>query len=98
VKTRLAELLAELRAVTPAGADVPTAAQATNAVNIVIHGRGSRIQIAQADRDASNSAVEAAPALVPDSPFWTLGRRVGAAIVGVATVAAAVFAAIQIWG
>lgn len=98
VKTRLAELLAELRAVTPASADLPTAAQATNAVNIVIRGQGNRIQIAQAEGEAISSAKATAIDQTADGPFWTLGRRIGALVVGLATVAAAVFAGIQIWG
>lgn len=96
VRTRLAELLGELRAVTPANADVPTAAQANNAVNVVVHGRGNHVQIAQA-HEGGNSSIDETPPPA-DSSFWTRGRRLGAILVGIATIAGAVFAAIQIWG
>lgn len=98
VRTRLAELLAELRAATPADADGPTATQATNAVNVVVHGRGNHVQIAQASERATNSVEQPPAQSTTDAPFWTLGKRVSAILVGAATIAGAIFAAIQIWG
>lgn len=92
VKTRLAELLAELRAAIPRGTQLPSAAQATNAVNIVVHGRGHRINVAQASGEADAKTGAAADS---DGPFWTLGRRVAAIIVGAATVLGTVVAVLQ---
>lgn len=90
VRTRLAELLGEIRAQTPPTADVPTAAQASNAVSIVLHGKGHRVQVSQADDGSEASAVIKPEA--NDGRFWTLGRRIGATVVGLATIAATVIA------
>jgi hypothetical protein len=98
VKTRLVELLAELRASTPRGAELPTATQAAKAVNIVVHGRGNRIQLAQASGEAQAENVGGARASDVDEPFWTLGKRIGAGIVGVATIVGTVIAIIQVNG
>lgn len=92
VKTRLAELLAELRAATPSGAQLPTAAQATAAVNVVVHGRGNRITVAHASGEAHASTAAAAEA---EGPFWTLGRRIAAICVGAATILGTVIAVLQ---
>lgn len=90
IRTRLAELIAELRSGTPQGQALPTPAQAANAVNFVINGRGNRVSIAQATDGGSVTAPE------NDSPrFWTTARIVGAGIVGLATVVATVLALIQ---
>ncbi|MGB4137942.1 MAG: hypothetical protein WA971_15355 [Microbacterium sp.] len=96
VRTRLAELLGELRAVTPTGADVPTAAQAANAVNIVIHGKGNSVHVAHADGNGTSALVERGE--IRDGRFWTLGKRVGASVVGLATIAATVIAWWQFQG
>lgn len=96
VRTRLAELLGELRAVTPANADAPTASQAANAVNIVIHGKRNRVNVAHADGESASASVEAGRSA--DGPFWTLGKRIGAIVVGVATIAATVIAWWQFQG
>lgn len=95
VRTRLAELLGELRAVTPPNVDVPTAAQASNAVSIVIHGKGNRVNVAHAI-DGSTASVGDDEG--NDGRFWTLSKRIGAAIVGAATIAAAVIAWWQLQG
>jgi hypothetical protein len=89
VRTRLAELLGELRAVTPARADGPTADQASNAVNVVINGKGNRVHVAQAQGGEPASANSGE---VVEGRFWTFGRRIWAAVVGLATVAGAVIA------
>jgi hypothetical protein len=92
VRTRLAELIAELRATTPQGQALPTAAQAANAVNLVINGRGHRVNIAQA---ANGSTVTAASG--DEKPhFWTRAKLVGAAAVGLATIAGTAIAALQL--
>jgi len=95
VRTRLAELLGELRAVTPANVDVPTAAQASNAVNVVIHGKGNRVHVAHASGAAASASSGSDDR---DGPFWTLSKRIGALVVGVATVAGVVIAWWQLQG
>ena len=92
VKTRLAELFGELRAATPAAAEVPTAAQAANALNVVVHGKGNRVQVSHA-QDGSISSSDVGTRDKPsDKPFWTVSKAVWSAAVGLATIAAAVFA------
>lgn len=90
VRTTLTELVAEMRAGTP-GEATPTAELADQAVNIAVHGRGARITVtsAQASGGATASA-SPVPSRV-ENGFWTFWRKVGAVIVGVATVAAAWF-------
>lgn len=91
IRTRLAELIAELRSATPRGQDLPTPAQASNAVNLVINGRGHRVNITQA---ADGGSVVAPPE--PESrPFWTTAKIIGAAFVGLATITGTVVAILQ---
>ncbi|MFK4113785.1 hypothetical protein ACI2K6_04085 [Microbacterium sp. NPDC006705] len=92
IRTRLAELIAELRSATPQGQNLPTPTQAANAVNFVINGRGNRVSIAQA---ADGSTITAAPEEAKPR-FWTRARLVGAAAVGLATIAGTVIAALQL--
>jgi hypothetical protein len=92
IRTRLAELIAELRSATAQGQDLPTPAQAANAVNFVINGRGIRVNIAQA---AGGSTITAAPADV-EPRFWTRTKLVGATVVGLATIAGTLIAALQL--
>lgn len=91
IRTRLAELIAELRSGTPRGQDLPSPAQAANAVNFVINGRGNRVSIAQA---AHGSTITSRPDEAPRR-FWTTARIIGAAIVGLFTIAGTVIAALQ---
>lgn len=90
VRTRLAELIAELRSATLSGRELPSAVQASNAVNLVINGRGNRVNINQANGGS---------AITPEAPaaprIWTRTRITGAAVVGLATVVATVIAVVQ---
>ncbi|PRB18851.1 hypothetical protein [Microbacterium sp. MYb62] len=91
VRTRLAELIAELRSTTSSDQALPTPMQAANAVNLVLNGRGHRVSIAQA---AGNGVVT--PVLGDDEPrFWTTARVIGAAVVGLATLTGTGIAIIQ---
>lgn len=85
VKTRLAELMVELRAATPRDADLPTAAAAGNAVNIVINGRGNSVSVANATGESQKRPSDLT-AGKGERRFWTLGKRIGAFAVGLATV------------
>ncbi len=92
VRTRLAELIAELRSGTPRGQDLPSPTQASNAVNFVINGRGNRVNISQAsDGSVISSQAEGRPR------FWTKARVLGAGVVGVATVVGTVVTIVQLW-
>jgi hypothetical protein len=94
VRTRLAELLAELRAVTPAGQSVPTPPQAQHAVNIVLNGIGTRATLNMISAgEGSTNRIDAQPD--SQTNFWTLGRRVAAGVAGAAALAASVIAIVQ---
>lgn len=84
IRTRLAELIAELRSSTPAGQSLPTPAQAANAVSFVINGRGNRVRISQ----ASEGGTVTLPTEDETKPFRTRAKQVGAAAVGLATIIA----------
>lgn len=95
IKTRLAELIGELRSMTSPQQEIPTASQATNAVNLVINGKGSRVNIAQASEGGVIlTGSPEGPALEPR--FWTIGKRIVAATVGAATIGAFVLAVWQL--
>lgn len=92
VRTRMAQMLGELRAVTPAGAALPTPADANRAVSIVIHGKNNRVSVAHA---ADGGIASTGENCEPESRFWTTGRRIGAVVVGAFTIAATVIAWLQ---
>jgi hypothetical protein len=93
VRTRLAELLAELRAVTPSDQLLPTADQTRQAVNVVLRGFArAEINTINAGAGSTNSIGSAQE---QSRSFWTRARRIGAAVVGAATIAAGVVAVIE---
>jgi len=94
VRTRLAELLGELRASTPEGI-TPAAADVAAAVNVVVRGKGNRVTIAQAGRAESVSAGARAD---DETRFWTVGKKVGAFLVGLASIAGVIIAWLQFSG
>lgn len=99
VRNYLVQLVAEMRAMSP-GEDKVRAEVATQAVNVVVKGMGRKtvtVNTAQTSGSDSPAMAKVEPAEEPDSPFWTTSRRIGAAVVGVATIAGAVFAAIQVF-
>ncbi|PQZ53152.1 MULTISPECIES: hypothetical protein [unclassified Microbacterium] len=91
VRTRMAQMLGELRAVTPAGAALPNPVDASKAVSIVIHGKNNRVSVAHAASGGVASTAEGET----EGRFWTTGRRIGAALVGACTIAATVIAWFQ---
>lgn len=90
IRTRLAELIAELRSATSPGQTLPTPDQAANAVNVVINGRGNRVNVVQA---AHGGTVASAPD--QPKPRLTRARLIGAAAVGLATIVGTVVAVLQ---
>ena len=92
IRTRLAELIAELRSGTAPGQALPTPAQAANALHLVINGRGNRVSIAQ----ATNGGVIKHKQEDGTRPSWTRARLIGAGMVGLATIAGTVIAALQL--
>jgi hypothetical protein len=98
VRTDLVKLVAEIRAATPAGHAVPSEEATNQAMNFLITGKRNKVQIhaANAAGPHSNAAVTHTQSSEPETGFWTASRKVGGVIVGLATIAGAVFAAIQV--
>jgi hypothetical protein len=98
VRTALTMLVAELRATTPANEPVPSTEAANHAVQLIVTGKRHNISVnaAQAAGDSSTASVAVPEPHEVESPFWTRSRRIGAFIVGAATIIAAVAAVIAI--
>jgi len=94
VRTTLAELVAEMRAGMPQNQDVPSGELVTQAVNVAVHGHKSRVTVTSASASGSSSAL-VGPGPSADTPFWTRWRKIGAFLVGLATVAASVVAVLR---
>lgn len=97
IRTSLMQLVAEIRVAIPKGAEVPTPEAADNAINVVVNGKRARVSVAAAQASGGSSATLASEAPSEESGFWTTSRWIGAAIVGIATIAAAVFAGIEVF-
>jgi hypothetical protein len=82
---------------TPAGQELPSEEITTQATNFVISGKRAKVTVsaAQAGGSGTQASATAPPEPQSESGFWTTSRRIGAAVVGVATIAGAVFAAIE---
>ncbi len=98
VKTTAAQLVGELRAATPAGAELPTPAATTQAVNVVVHGKARNVTVSTGVATDQASVGSAAAATGDARGRWTTSRKVGAFVVGVAGIASAVLAGFQVWG
>jgi hypothetical protein len=99
VRNALVKLVAEIRASTPAGQELPSEEIATQAMNFAISGKRAKVNVtaAQASGSDTQATVTVPSERQSESGFWTTSRRIGAAVVGAATIAAAVFAAIQVF-
>lgn len=99
VRTALVKLVAELRATIPEGQDVPSTAAANQAMNFVITGKRAKVSVnaAQASGEGAAASTTASTEGGSESGFWTTSRRLGGAVVGLATIAAAIFAAIEVF-
>lgn len=98
IRTALTVLVAELRANMSLNEQVPSAAVANQAVQVLVTGKRHNISVntAQADGEGTSATVNAPEPKEPDSPFWTRSRKIGAFIVGAATIIGAVAAVIAI--
>jgi AbiTii-like protein len=98
IRTALTLLVAELRAKMPRDEHVPSAAVANEAVQLVVTGKRHNISVntAQAEGDSSSATVTIPEQKEVESPFWTRSRRIGAIVVGAATIIGAVAAVIAI--
>jgi hypothetical protein len=98
IRTTLAQLVSELTATMQRGQDVPTPDQAKQAVQVAVNGRGSRVTVTTAQASgaaASTVTLESQPPPADETSFWTRSRKVGAAIVGLATIIATLVAVIE---
>ena len=96
VRTSLVQLVAELRAVTPKGQEIPSSEAATQAVNVVLHGKRSHVVINAPQAVEGSTASVTNDAGPEESEFWTRSRRIGAFVVGLASIAGAVAAILQL--
>jgi hypothetical protein len=89
IRTALTQLVAELRANMASDEAVPSAEAANQAVNVVVTGKRSQVNVTTAQ--ASGHEATATPTVEGDGPpesgFWTRWRKIGAFVVGAATVA-----------
>ncbi|MGI8624083.1 MAG: hypothetical protein ACR2NB_11515 [Solirubrobacteraceae bacterium] len=95
VRTNLTVLAAELRATMSTDQEVPSAQQADQAVSVVVTGRRSSVNVTSAQASGCSSS-SIAPVEADSSPFWTRSRKIGAAVVGLATITSAVIAVITL--
>lgn len=97
VRTALTQLVAELRANMSKDEDVPSAEAANQAVSVVVTGKRSRVHVTSALASGAHTSAKAdVDSEPPREPgFWTRSRRIGAFIVGLASVAAAVVALVE---
>jgi hypothetical protein len=93
IRTALAELVAEMRAGMSGNEQVPSPELANQAVQIAVHGRGSRITFNNAQSASGTITQTTAPE--EDSPAWKRWLVIGGFIVGVVTV---IGVAVQIFG
>ena len=90
VRTALTVLVSEINAHTPKGIDTPTAEVATNAITFAVSGKRNVIHVTS----AQGGSTIAMPATTPDKVHWL--RIVGAIILGLVAIAAAVFGLMQV--
>ncbi len=81
IRTRLVALVAEMRAEMPDETDVPSAAIADNAVNVIVHGKKAKFTVNTAQASSAGTATTNPPR--EKRSVWV---RLGAAIVGIASI------------
>lgn len=91
IRTKLAELIAELSAAMPATQESPTPEQAAAAVTFLVTGKRSKVSFSNAQATGGGNATSRQSAPKDSEPgWWTLGRKVGAFVVGCCVIAGAV--------
>ncbi len=99
IRTILTQLVAEMRIASPSGTGTPTAESADQAINVVVNGGKRTVVSVNASRsDTGDAASTMAGSDSTETGFWTRSRKIGAFVVGVATVMGAVFALAQVQG
>jgi AbiTii-like protein len=102
IRTALTRLVAELLANMATAEEIPSAEAANQAVQVIVTGKRSQVRVttAQADSPGAVAIADAREENVqnpPESGFWTGWRKIGAFIVGLATIAGAAVAIIQLF-
>ena len=96
IRTTLVQLVAEIRAGMPDDQDIPSPEVATQALNIAIHGKKARVNVSSAQSVEGSSTASLNSDERAQDGGWSIWRKIGAVVVGLATVAAAVFAFIEL--
>lgn len=92
IRTSLTMLVAEIRAAGPGGDDIPSRSAADQAVSVVVTGKRSRVSVNTAQASGGSTAESSTtPPAEDKKPFWTW-KTIGAAVVGLATIASALIA------
>ncbi|MYV94033.1 hypothetical protein [Streptomyces sp. SID1034] len=87
VRTTIAELVGELRAAMPDDSQTPTPEQMDHAIRVVVHGDRARVNVTAAQSSGSGNSSAGRPEREgEEGPFWTLGRKIGGVVVGLATL------------
>ena len=79
IRTRLVELVAEIRAEMPDETDVPSSAVADNAVSVVVHGKKPKITVNAAKATGSGNTATATMTPAHQRSAWV---KIGGFIVG----------------
>jgi hypothetical protein len=98
VRTTLVELVAEMRAGTPAGVVVPSAEVTEQAVSVAIYGNRNRVVVAQAAPGAAVAATTAGASATGSAEPETKGRRWMFWAAGAATIIGTLFTALAATG
>ncbi len=98
VRTTLVELIAEMRAGTPAGAHLPPSEVTEQAVSVAIYGSRNRVVVAQARSGGSVAATAAGASSTGDAEPETKSRRWMFWAAGAATIIGAVFTVLAATG
>jgi hypothetical protein len=98
VRTKLVELVAQIRSDTGSVQDPPRDA-VQNAVNVVIHGKKSRVTVNTAQSSGSgNPSVTTGTESPGSPPWWRTTKAIWTFIVGATGIAAAVLAYLEVIG
>lgn len=98
IRTALSELVGELVAADPDTETDPTPSQIDQAVAVAIYGDKARVHVSQAGAAGPNTAATSSLVDPEEGPsWWTKGRRIGAVVVGLATIVAAVAAVLVLF-
>jgi AbiTii-like protein len=90
IRTRLVSLVAEIRAAA-ADPDAPSEEEATNAFNVVFHGKARNVRITSAQAAAGNAFVTP-EAEEKERPWWRRTKVIWGFVIGVATIAGTIAA------